>query len=303
MQFRTLLTTASAAVLALGTMAGAAQADSNKLFMEQVNSANFAGATQEGNGNETYVSQTGNRSSAGAGFKGNNNDGLIVQESNNNRADWSFETAGGGGISGNTFGIVQKGGNENFAGINTQGAPTNSIIFIEQDGARNEVGGGTSFNTAVGNSNVTSANITTAGLTASFVGPVDSGVADLAGGNANLSRVEGDGHFIGLTQFGGNNNVVAMDVRGSGNTIAGANTGGPSTLNDRTATSFFDSPDALTPTAGGVSGLGEQQGFNNQAVLVQEGANNTINFAQIGNNNVSETYENGSGNLAVARQQ
>jgi len=209
-------------------------------------------------------------------------------------------------MTGNTFGIVQKTGNRNFAGINTQGVPTNTVVFIEQDGARNEVGNGGSFTTPVGNGNTTGATITTAGLTAaSLVGPTDASLFDpttVAPGGNPLARVEGNGHFVGLNQIG-SDNVVALNVKGSGNTIAG-DSAGPSTLNDRTASgTFFDSPASLVPSAGGVSGLGAQDGVNNQAALVQDGINNTINFAQIGNNNVSETYQNGSGNLAIARQQ
>jgi hypothetical protein len=289
-------------VSALALMAGG-PAVANDLFVEQIGTSNFADGSQTGVNNEGYVRQDGNYNSAGAGFKGNNNDGLVLQTTNRNRADWSFEAASQGGISGNTFGVIQGGGNENFASLNTQGAPTNSTWFVEQiEGSSNEVGGGNNYTTPVGNGNTSGIQITTTGMT-SGIGPSDISFFDPVDNGSNLARMEGNNNYVGLRQLG-SNNVAAVNVNGNNNRIGGPDTTRNSaTLNDFTHTDFFSSPDTLGPASGaGVTGMGVQDGVGNEVALVQAGDDNSINFAQVGNDQTAEFYQSGYGNLAVGIQ-
>ena len=214
MQFRTLLTTASAVVMALGMMAGTAQAgNNNQMVVEQIGDDNFNDSGQSGSNNETLVQQNGNANtssvSVAGGIASNNENIAVRQETNGNVAQYNGDA---GGTSNNDFAVLQRGGNRNTAAINNSGNSGNQI-GIAQDGTRNVVSGGASGNAGrgFGGGTITeSQQVLTMTLQSS--NPLTL---------TEDAPISGNGHFVGLDQIG-SNNIVALSVSGSNNTIVGS---------------------------------------------------------------------------------
>ncbi|WP_404375569.1 hypothetical protein [Vreelandella aquamarina] len=302
----------SASVLALGLAAGTANADNNRLFIEQVGDNNFLGANQDGTNNETYAVQNGNFNSGGASTDvgpgtNNNNQVLLKQDGNRNIGAWSFQS-GTLGFGNNTIGIVQE-TNQNFAGLSNQDGPTtNSQIFIKQTGGNgNYVGNGASVSSNSGNSasNGSTVGFTNPGVDISLV--EGSSVYSLPTSGDSNGRIHGDGNAVGVIQSGAAN-ALAINVVGNNNRVGGAGTlgvmTGPVSLNEFTDSGnyFSDSPTVDPTGVFTLDGIASQDGNNNTGVIAITGNSNAVSFSQAGNNNVNEVYVSGTGNLAVANQ-
>lgn len=313
MRIRTLLTTASAMALSFGVMAGAASADDNKLFVEQVGNANFEGSAQLGSNNETFVSQQGSLNSAGASASegnagsANNNRVLVDQNGNRNLAAMSF-VSGANRFDQNMVGIVQN-TSRNYTNLNltqdragTNGV-FNSTIYVEQGGSsENFVGGTDAVSTDVGNGQF-AGQITNDGVSnASLEGST-------ATGQVGFGLIRGQDQFFGLVQDGFSN-AFAVSMDGQGNEIGGSggNSATARDLNTGTNTGSFFSGDTTIDAPGGagsfgVSGLAQQVGTDNVGVVSVSGTNNAVGFSQTGNSNVAEVYQQGNNNNASAVQQ
>lgn len=306
MRFRTLFSTASVFAVA---MAGAAAADGNSLFVEQVGTANFGGGSQAtGNNNEGFIQVDGNANTAGFGLtkvgagSANRNDTLISVTGNRNVAEWGIFNDQDGPMLRNDIGLVTT-GSQNFASFigtgNFNDALTDSTIFVEQTGnfnyASDSQSSGGSFTTGnsahPGAGSLTRADFSTFGLDGPANATFQAGV------------INGDGHFIGLRQ-NGNGNAMQMSVTGGNNTLGGflpvaQGSASQVDFNGYTSTAYFD---ADTTFASLDNALAIQDGDNNVGVVQMAGFDNDVQFAQTGNNNVAEAYQEGNGNVTWVGQ-
>lgn len=303
MRLKSLFTTAS--VAALGFV-GAASADNNTLFVEQIQSNNFVDASQSGFGNETYASQDGNFNTGNASVTGNNNRALLIQQGNRNSGGWSSQGAATG--NNNAIGVVQT-TNQNFAGLSfQQGGADNSQIFVRQRGGNgNYVGNGAPIDAGTNPGNSTVGNGAQNGSTRPLSNDGVDGsllVGSVPTTGDQNAKTFGNFNRIGIDQNGAGN-ALALNVDGDFNRVGGS---ANSALFDLAlgdfASGFYSGGDDIAPGENqfGVGGLATQDGNNNTGLIDIVGSSNAVGFAQIGNNNVNEVRVNGSNNVAVAYQ-
>jgi hypothetical protein len=307
MRFSSLFTTASVFAVAL---AGAAAADDNSLFVEQVGTANFGGGNQaNGNNNEGYIQADGNANTAGFGLTKsgagtpNRNDTLVKVTGNENIAEWGIFNDQDGEMRRNDIGLVQS-GNQNFSQYimtgNFSDALTDTTLFVEQTGNFNyasdtQSSGGS---TTTGNGGHPGAG----SLTLADFGSFGLEGPDNAAFQAGV--INGSGHFIGLRQ-NGDGNAMQMSVTGGNNTLRGfgpvaEGSASQGSFNGYTKSgSFFDGDTTFASLS---NALAIQDGNSNVGVVQMAGFDNDVQFAQTGNNNTAEAYQQGNGNVTWVGQ-
>ncbi len=322
MNFRTLLTTASAAAVGLGLMAGSAVAGGNDLVIQQLSNRGFVSGSQTGNNNESFIRQEDVGNGASVPQIGNNNDMLVIQETKRNFA----EAAMGGGGNGNRTAIIQKGGNDNLTiGPNPSGGAggqgNNNTFASVQNGGNNVINGGGARSGSTGLAGDSRFDFSVPDITT--LGTVDAGLIPAglpAGGGSGHAVFAGSNNVTALGQVGSDNRFGVMTV-GNDNSIVG-NGAGTITVLDMNAEvaakgasgNFFDkglSDTAIDETDATASlglmgfatgGFATQEGVGNVAHLIQVGDNNTIAFNQISNGNTAQIYQQGNLNGAMATQ-
>ncbi len=297
------------ATTALTLSMGAAYADSNTLFLDQVGNDNVADVNQSAGpgGNDIGTSgnhalQDGNenilkyRNTAYA--SGRNNDIVnLLQDGDNNDMSFSdFNDARN-----NVTNDAQQNGNNNFLRASHNGGDDNVLNIVRTDGDGNDITidqsgkNGTIQNVhIVGNDN---------GNNGSHVNDQNWGVhIRQGGGSDNIIRnatITGDGN----TDLVGYGYFADSDVRGAAMRIKQSGD-----LNDANATMWGSGGNVIYINQSGGSNIGDvNQGIGlastgNATKLIQTGDSNNGSVVQAGSYNVAHATQTGDGNVMHANQ-